>query len=120
MSVTLHTARQFRTCDGLWADPHPIVPGELYIRHVTFPGEEGHEEGAKPVVHHECEYCVNRRGDWVQAQYGVRARLGARITFEGAPGRIVNFANGHLIIRLDDGRTVPTHPQWKVTYEEAA
>lgn len=119
MTTTLHKARKHRLCDG-YRCPHAIAPGELYVRHATFPGEEGHEEGSAPVVHAECAACVNERGSWVELRYGVPAMLGGRVTFDGTPGTIVNFTNGHLLVRTDDGRVVPIHPKWNVTYEEAS
>jgi hypothetical protein len=56
--ATEHTARKARecgTCTG-W-----IKPGERYVRHVVFPGDEFYEEGTRPWVIAQCADCATRR-----------------------------------------------------------
>jgi hypothetical protein len=119
MTTRLCTARKPRRCD-IYRCPNTIRPGELYVRHVTFPGEEGNEDGARPIVCHECEVCVNRRGEWVRDRYGVQVRLGDEVKYGGTPAKVVNFTGGHLMLLLPNGRHVMTHPRYDVTYGEAS
>ena len=53
---------------------------------------------------------------WIRSHYDVPAKRGARVTFEGRPGRILSSVNGHLRIQLDDGKKIITHPLWHVDY----
>lgn len=120
MTTSLHTARKHRLCDMAYPGAHPILPGELYLRHVTFPGEEGHEYGTKPVVHAECGWCVNQRGDWIHARYGVTVRLGDQVEYGTTPATVIDFTGGHLLLRLANGCHVATHPRYDITYREAS
>ena len=52
---------------------------------------------------------------WVREHYGVPARRGGRIRFDGVCGTILS-ATHHLRVRLDDGRRVMLHPTWHVEY----
>lgn len=38
-----------------------IAPGHRYLRHVAFPGDDGHEEGTRPWALNECVACACRR-----------------------------------------------------------
>ena len=111
-------ARRARPC-GDYLCGNEIEKGALYVRHVAFPGEEGHEYGTKPWVIEECVSCVDERLGWIRHRYDVPAYLGRAVDFDGKTGVIAGAANSHLLIRLGD-RTVPVHPTWRVTYEEAA
>jgi|SRR5688500_8037329 hypothetical protein len=53
------------------------------------------------------------------ARYGVPARIGGRIVFNGQPGRITGYSreNAHILVLLDgDTEAVPVHPTWHMTY----
>jgi hypothetical protein len=115
MKFTLHRARTEKPC-GSYRCPNTIEPGDLYVRHVAFPGEEGHEEGTQPWVLLECAPCVDKHGDWIRERYGVPARLGARVVFDGRPGVIIALHSGSIHVRLDSGETVPVHPMWRMEY----
>ena len=53
--------------------------------------------------------------EWVRRNYGVPAKRGGRILFNGVGGRILS-ATHHLRVRLDTGERVHLHPTWKVEY----
>lgn len=74
------------------------------------------EEGTRPWVLLECAPCVDRHGDWIREHYGVPARLGVQVVFDGQPGVIVALHSGSVYVRLDNGRTVPVHPKWRMEY----
>ena len=58
--------------------------------------------------------------EWVRSRYGVPARRGVRVIFDGRPGRITSARGGHLRILLDGSKhPVPVHPRWRVTYLDA-
>lgn len=111
-TVADRIARKTHACSDYWHG-HVIQPGERYRRHVAFPGDEGHEEGTRPWVLKECDACVKSRdihGEPIRQRYGVPAHIDARITYQGKPGRIWDFAGG-LRIWLDGGRwPMPVHP----------
>ena len=53
------------------------------------------------------------------ARYGVPARTGGRIVFDGQPGVITGYSreNAHILVLLDgDIEPVPVHPTWRMTY----
>lgn len=53
----------------------------------------------------------------IRDRYGVPAKRGARVEFEGRPGTIVSSRGHHLGIRLDGDRIVlPYHPLWHIDY----
>jgi hypothetical protein len=58
-AVTEHTARKGRPC-GVDTCTRSIEPGQRYLRHVAFPGDEGYEEGTRPWVIEECAACCAR------------------------------------------------------------
>lgn len=60
--TTEHTARRRRQC-GSYPCSRSIEPGQQYLRHVAFPGDEGHEEGTRPWVIEECAACAAARGE---------------------------------------------------------
>ena len=69
-----------------------IFPGQRYLQHTTFPGDEGFEEGAQPVSHKECASCAIARDDFTAVQYGIcgsycHGTMPCALPFEkGAPG----------------------------------
>jgi hypothetical protein len=120
MNVSLHRARKQRPCES-YRCPVLIEPGDLYVRHVAFPGQEGHEEGVRPLVMREAASCVNEAGSWIRDRYGVAAFVGGRVVFDGQPGVIVDLRGGTVRVRLDATRqVVPVHPMWRMEYLDAA
>lgn len=120
MNVSLHRARKQYQCESYRCDVL-IEPGDLYVRHVAFPGDEGHEEGTKPLVMRESAACVNEAGAWIRDRYGVAAFVGGRVLFDGAPGVIVDLRGGTVKVRLDATKqVVPVHPVWRLEYLDAA
>lgn len=116
MNVTLHRARKQYPCESYRCDA-VIEPGDLYVRHVAFPGDEGHEDGVRPLVMRESAACVNKAGRWVRDRYGVAALVGGRVVFDGQPGVIVDLRGGQVHVRLDaTKRVVPVHPMWRMEY----
>ncbi len=118
-TVSVRTARKERPC-GNYPCANSIERGDVYVRHVAFPGDDGHEEGTRPWVIDECSACVDTGLSYVADRYDVPARLGARITFEGEPAVILGRSGAGLLVRLGDDRVVPIHPTWRVEYEEAS
>lgn len=60
--------------------------------------------------------------DYIRTRYGVPAKRGGRIRFQGKPGVITSARPGEarLNIRLDgDKHTLPVHPTWEMEYEDA-
>jgi hypothetical protein len=110
----MHVARKSHPC-GECLCRRTIEPGELYVRHVAFPGDDGHEEGTRPWVIRECFACANERGDWVRQYYKVPARVGMSTHVDGSPCRIVGFTDGITVLR-DDGTVTYDHPTWRVVY----
>lgn len=54
---------------------------------------------------------------YVRRYYGVPARRGARIEFDGRPGVITSCPGAYVRVRLDgETRSVPVHPTWRMTY----
>lgn len=54
---------------------------------------------------------------YVRRYYGVPAKRGGRIRFQGEPGRIASFDGQYLRARLGDERhSVKLHPTWRVQY----
>lgn len=56
--TTEHVARKARKCDEYPPCRHGIQPGQLYRRHVAFPGDDGHEYGERPWVLEICAGCA--------------------------------------------------------------
>lgn len=116
MRISLHRSRKQRPCESYRCD-ELINPGDLYVRHVAFPGDEGFEEGDRPWVMRECSACVDRHGGWVRSHYGVPAHLGGRVVFDGQPGVIVGLYAGQVHVRIDATRlVVNVHPMWRMEY----
>ncbi|WHT20957.1 hypothetical protein N8J89_07800 [Crossiella sp. CA-258035] len=54
---------------------------------------------------------------WIREHYGVPAKRGGRILFEGKPAVITSARHGGLRVRLDgEKRSIPIHPTWEVVY----
>ncbi|AXN53238.1 hypothetical protein PBI_HARLEY_76 [Mycobacterium phage Harley] len=64
---------------------------------------------------------AQRKGgfDWIRSNYGVPAKRGMRVIFDGRPGRIVSVDGQYLMLHLDgdpwDWRT-RVHPTWRMEY----
>jgi hypothetical protein len=62
--------------------------------------------------------------EWMKQHYGVPARRGGRVIFDGKPGRITSTnAAGHLVLHLDGDpprRRVYVHPRWRMEYLDEA
>lgn len=61
--VQARTARKPHLCtDCSWTPSlrgvATIAPGHRYLRHVAFPGDEGHEEGTRPWALLQCVACA--------------------------------------------------------------
>ncbi len=56
--------------------------------------------------------------DYVRTFYGVPAKRGQRVIFNGKPGRIVSFPGARIGVRFDDQPkyTLPCHPTWEIVY----
>lgn len=120
-TTTLHTARKTRGCGG-YRCQGLIEAGQLYVRYVAFPGDDGYEEGVGVKVAEECATCADRGGEWIRRHYDVPAAVGGRVVFthDGRSGTIVSFVAGLLNIHFDGERgTTPLHPRWMVTYLDA-
>lgn len=120
MNVSLHRARKQHPCES-YRCPRMIEPGDLYVRHVAFPGDEGHEEGTRPLVMREAAVCVDEAGSWIRDRYGVPALVGGKVVFDGKPGVIVSLHGGSIHVRLDvTKQVVPVHPMWRMEYLDRA
>jgi hypothetical protein len=54
---------------------------------------------------------------WIRQYYGVPAKRGGRILFEGQPGVITSARGAGLRVRMDgEKRSIPIHPVWEVVY----
>lgn len=118
-TTTLHRARTAHPC-GSYPCTNEIQPGDLCLRHVVFPGEEGHEHGTSPATMRECYACADGQADWMRERYGVPAHIAAPVRFDGQLGVIVGLRGGHVQVRLEDGRVVSVHPTWRTEYLDAA
>lgn len=57
--------------------------------------------------------------DYIRRTYGVPAKPGGRIVFDGKPGRICSTNAGHLTLHLDGDpprRRHYAHPAWRIEY----
>ncbi|MFC0431079.1 hypothetical protein [Kutzneria buriramensis] len=55
--------------------------------------------------------------DYVRRYYGVPARRGGRVEFDGRPGVITSCPGAYVRVRLDgQHRSVPAHPAWRMRY----
>ncbi len=116
MTATVHTARKARPC-GEYRCPNTINPGDQYVRHVTFPGQDGYEYGTQPRVLEQCPACVDRHLRYFADRYRVPLRLGSRLLFRGEPHVVVGASGGSVLVRpADGGPAVPIHPMWQTEY----
>lgn len=53
--------------------------------------------------------------EWIRRNYGVPAKHGGRIRFDGTQGTILSTTH-YLEVRMDDGQCVLLHPTWRVDY----
>jgi hypothetical protein len=120
MTTTLHRARTTHPCGSYRCD-NDIAPGDLYLRHVVFPGQDSHEHGTRPATMRECYPCANSAGEWLRERYQVSAHPGNPVRFDGQLGVIVALRAGHVQVRLDEGgKVVSVHPTWRMEYLDAA
>jgi hypothetical protein len=56
---------------------------------------------------------------WTRDQYKVPAYRGRVVEFRGERGRILSARQGHLRLRMDDGRNVIVHPTLQMNYRPA-
>lgn len=122
-STTLRKARAVRPCAFArhWQADHTINPGDLYVRAVAFPGDEGHEEGITPWVMHVCTGCADAQVEWMRHQYKVPATIGCRVTVEGKPGRIAGGNGSSLLVVIDgEHSATPWHPTSEMQYHPEA
>jgi hypothetical protein len=55
--------------------------------------------------------------DYIRRTYKVPAKRGARVRFNGLPGRIVGSKSSHLRVRIDgSNRPITVHPTWEMEY----
>lgn len=54
---------------------------------------------------------------YVRGRYGVPARRGGRVVFDGRPG-VLTSGQGHYVrVRLDgEQRSIIVHPTWRMRY----
>ncbi|MFI5614674.1 hypothetical protein [Amycolatopsis sp. NPDC051903] len=58
---------------------------------------------------------------YVRRYYGVPARRGARVEFDGRPGVITSCPGAHVRVRLEgETHSALAHPTWRMTYLDAA
>lgn len=57
---------------------------------------------------------------YIRRYYGVPAKIGGRVKYEGREGVITGTSGPHLIMRPDDrkrkGERLILHPTWRVEY----
>lgn len=56
---------------------------------------------------------------WIRDRYGVPAKRGGRVVFDGKPGRILSTHAGHLVLHLDEDKPshrTYVHPCWRMEY----
>ncbi len=58
--------------------------------------------------------------DYIRRFYGVPAKRGGRIRFQGRGATIIGANSQYLRVRLDDGTRALLHPTWEVEYPPPA
>jgi len=54
---------------------------------------------------------------YIRGYYGVPAKRGGRVKFQGHLGTITSASSQYLYLRLDTGQRVgPCHPTWEMEY----
>lgn len=113
-TTTAHTARKARRC-GSYRCLHTIEPGEPYLRHVAFPGDDGYEEGTRPRVMEECRHCIEERTRFVGVAVATVVEWNsvhpvgtAVVAYPGArDGRAVHGVTRSLAWNLGEGYGTP-------------
>lgn len=119
MSASLRTARKARPC-GSYRCPHTIKAGDRFVRHVVFPGQDGHEYGTRPRVLEQCSACVAKDLSYIADRYSVPVSLGSRLKFRGVEHVVVGMSEGSLLVQPEaGGQVVPIHPMWQTEYPTA-
>jgi hypothetical protein len=55
--------------------------------------------------------------EYIQRQYDVPAKRGARVIFKGQPGTITGVRGPHIRVRLDgEAKSDIYHPTWEMVY----
>lgn len=55
--------------------------------------------------------------DYIAGYYGVPARVGAPVEFEGRPGVVTGYSGPSVTVRLDGEKDVrPYHPRWHMIW----
>lgn len=71
-----------------------------------------------------CDYCNGDHApssfDYVRHRYGVPARAGGRILYQGRPGVLTRGKGRYIRARMDgEARSIVLHPTWMVEYLDA-
>ncbi len=120
VTATLRTARKPRPCGSYRCD-NTINRGDRFVRHVAFPGQDGHEYGTHPRVLEQCSTCVGRDLSYIADRYGVPVSLGSPVRFQGVPHVVVGMSSGSLLVQPEaGGPVVPIHPKWQTEYPAVA
>ena len=54
---------------------------------------------------------------WIRRQYGVPAKRGGRVFYQGRPGVITGSVSEYIRVRLDgEPRSRRYHPTWRIEY----
>lgn len=62
-----------------------------------------------------------RPAEYIRSYYGVPAKKGGKVVFDGKPGVITGYRNASLLVRLDgEKHSVPVHPTWRMEYLDGA
>lgn len=72
--VTARVAHSCETCDRRTVNgdyTKAIRPGDRYLRHVVFPGDDIYPGLVGPETVHECASCAIARDDFAAHQYGI-------------------------------------------------
>lgn len=58
-----------------------------------------------------------RSAEYIRTRYGVPAKKGGKVIFNGRPGVITGYRDAYLLIRLDgEKHSMPCHPMWRIEY----
>jgi len=115
-TVQVRTARKWHPCSG-WRCPVGVLAGTQYRREVIFPGDEGHEDGTRPVALATCSRCINEQLAFHRDKYGVPATLGIPVTSEGRRGIVVGaYGSDIAVILAGSGTSTPVDARWRTVY----
>ncbi|MFI7608514.1 hypothetical protein ACIBTV_25640 [Micromonospora sp. NPDC049366] len=113
-----------RWCGGYRCD-RKIEAGQLYVRHVAFPGDEGWEEGTVPWVIQQCIGCLTDDLAWIRSYYKVPVTVGMPFIDGTRSGIVGGAAGGNSLCVFFKGEpqkgkqlAVPFHPTDHIVYED--